>query len=249
MVVQAEVANGHAENIGVLLLDAGRDRVYLRFRRDFRELASEEDAEFLEAIADDLAVKAHEMRGGLLDWLEENASNFIRVTDRQPVMVEDFEKALTRLYSRHVAPKVLPFRTHLPQYSLRAAAGKWGEHMEVEPEEWVEAPEGLRITDDMFVAHVTGRSMEPRIPDGSLCVFRGNVAGSRQNKLVLVMHYGEAGENRFTIKRYKSTKRQAEEGWTHNEITLEPLNPEYDAWKLEEGSPIKVIGEFVTVLE
>jgi phage repressor protein C with HTH and peptisase S24 domain len=71
--------------------------------------------------------------------------------------------------------------------------------MEVEPEEWVEAPEGLRITDDMFVAHVTGRSMEPRIPNGSLCVFRGNVAGSRQNKLVLVMLYGVAGENRFTI--------------------------------------------------
>ena len=40
--------------------------------------------------------------------------------------------------------------------------------------------------------------MEPRIPDGSLCVFRYNVVGSRNGKLVLVMHYGETGENRFT---------------------------------------------------
>jgi len=27
------------------------------------------------------------------------------------------------------------------------------------------------------------------------------------------------------------------------------LNPEFEAWKLEEGSPIRVVGEFVQVLE
>jgi phage repressor protein C with HTH and peptisase S24 domain len=123
--------------------------------------------------------------------------------------------------------------------------------MEVEAEGWVEAPEGLRLTEDMFVAHVTGRSMEPRIPAGSLCVFRGGSAlvGSRQGKLVLVMNYGEPGENRFTIKRYRSVKQQTEEGWTHNKIILEPLNPEYESWEIDEDSNVRVIGEFVQVLE
>ena len=38
----------------------------------------------------------------------------------------------------------------------------------------------------MFVARIAGRSMEPRIPDGSLCVFRAGVTGSREGRLVLV---------------------------------------------------------------
>ena len=93
-------------------------------------------------------------------------------------------------------------------------------------------PPDLRLTDDMFVAHVVGRSMEPRIPAGSLCVFRRNVTGSRQGRLVLVENYGETGENRYTIKRYKSVKRQSGEEWEHETIRLEPLNPEYEAWEL-----------------
>jgi SOS-response transcriptional repressor LexA len=92
--------------------------------------------------------------------------------------------------------------------------------------------------------------MEPRIPAGSLCVFRGGaaLAGSRQGKLVLVKNYGETGDNRFTIKRYTSTKVQSDEGWAHNEIWLEPLNPDYERWKLDEDARIEVIGIFVRVL-
>jgi SOS-response transcriptional repressor LexA len=120
--------------------------------------------------------------------------------------------------------------------------------MEVEAEDWEEMPPDLRLTEDMFIAHVVGRSMLPKIPDGSECVFRGQVVGSRNGKLVLVMHYGEMGENRFTVKRYRSVKMQTEEGWAHEKIFLEPLNPEFEAWELTEDSPIKVIGEFVRVL-
>ena len=101
--------------------------------------------------------------------------------------------------------------------------------MEADQEDWIEAPADLRLTEDMFVAHVVGRSMEPRIPAGSLCIFRRNVTGSRQGRLVLVENYGETGENRYTIKRYTSLKRQTgEEEWEHETIRLEPLNPEYE---------------------
>jgi SOS-response transcriptional repressor LexA len=185
----------------------------------------------------------------LLAWMEDHLSNTVQISDRESVLVDSFETSATRLYKQYVSPKVLSFRTHLPKYSLRAAAGRFGERMEVEPEDWEEVPEGLKLTEDMFIAHVVGRSMQPRIPDGSLCVFRHNVVGSRNGKLVLVMHYGETGENRFTIKRYRSMKAATDEGWRHEKIILEPLNPEYEAWELEENSPIKVIGEFVTVLE
>ena len=49
--------------------------------------------------------------------------------------------------------------------------------------------------------------MEPRIPDGSLCVFRHGVTGSRQGRLVLVENLETAGNNRYTVKRYESTKQ------------------------------------------
>ncbi len=90
--------------------------------------------------------------------------------------------------------------------------------------------------------------MEPRIPDGSLCVFRHGVAGSRQGRLVLVEALGQ--NDRYTVKRYRSEKRQTPEGWSHEKIVLEPLNPEFDSWELDpEEDRFRVIAEFVRVLE
>ncbi|MGH9627148.1 MAG: S24 family peptidase [Bryobacteraceae bacterium] len=250
LLLQVALPGRPPENAGILLLDRSSNRLYLRFRRDLAEITEDEDdLEVLAEIASDLESKASELGAAkVLEWLEDTVSNVLRVSDRESMLVENFDAAADRLYRRHIRAKVLPFRTHLPKYTLRAAAGKFGEHMEVEPEDWEEVPEQLRMSEDMFIAHVVGRSMEPRIPDGSLCVFRHKVTGSRQGKLVLVENYGETGENRYTIKRYKSVKAQDEEGWRHEKIILEPLNPEYEAWELEENSPIKVIGEFVCVL-
>lgn len=250
LLVQAALPGRGVENVGVLLLDPASDRLHLAFRRDWDEVAEEnEDAEVFEELPPDLALKAQEMGARkLLEWLEENCSHAIRVTERQPVMVDSFERTVNRLYRQHVQPKVLPFRTHLPVFTLRAAAGKFGDRMEVEAQGWEEAPPTLRLTEDMFAAHVTGHSMEPRIPDGSLCVFRHTVTGSRQGRLVLVENYGETGDNRYTVKRYRSVKRVDEDSFQHERIVLEPLNPQFEAWDLEPDSPIRVIGEFVIVL-
>lgn len=254
VVMEAQFPGHRAEPIGILLLDPQSDRVHIRLRRDLESLAEDDtDLEALGELPFDLETKAGEMgASAFLSWLEENASNVIRITSRERVLVDSFDTALERLYRKHISPKVLPFRTHLPKFSVRAAAGRFGEHTEVEPEGWEEIPPDLRPDEDMFVAHVVGRSMEPVIPDGSLCVFRGNVTGSRQGKLVLVMNYGETGENRFTVKRYRSIKRTGgspdEAEWSHAKIILEPLNPEYEPWELAPDSNIKVIGEFVRVL-
>jgi len=159
------------------------------------------------------------------------------------------------LYAEHVegageSGEPRPFVTHLPLYSLQAAATKFGEDREVESEGWVKAPARLRLTPYMFVARVAGRSMEPRIPDGSLCIFRAGVVGSRQGKLVLVERFGATDTSaRYTIKKYTSKKSHTgNEHWTHTSVRLEPLNPEFEGFELKEGEA-RVIAEFVTVLE
>jgi SOS-response transcriptional repressor LexA len=247
-VLQADLPGVVSENIGVLLVDDS-GAAHLKFRRDLNEFADEDDAEYLQLLEDDLRGKASEMGGAsLLRWMEDGLSNVIRISDPEEMAVGWAEADVRRLYKQHVTPKVLPFRTHLPVYTLAAAAGGWGEQMEVSEEDWAEAPADLRLTDDMFVAHVVGRSMEPKIPAGSLCVFRRNVTGSRQGRLVLIENYGQTGENRYTVKRYTSVKGQAGEDWAHKSIRLEPLNPEYEAWELS-PSDIRVVGEFVRVLD
>jgi len=102
----------------------------------------------------------------------------------------------------------------------------------------------------MFIAQIAGHSMEPLIPDGSLCVFRHGVAGSRQGRLVLVENLETTGNNRYTVKRYQSTKAISDEGWRHERIRLESLNPDYPSWDLEpDEEKYRIIAEFVSVLD
>jgi SOS-response transcriptional repressor LexA len=189
----------------------------------------------------------------------------LRVSDRKEVAVEgastgDFERALGRLYREHVRSNVLEFVTHLPRYSLAVAAGKFLDNQEIEAEGWEEAPPGLKLSPRMFVARIAGRSMQPRIPDGSLCIFREGVVGSREGKLVLVEALGRGANDRYTVKRYHSVKTQAsdeaadeastDKTWTHARITLQPLNPEFESWDLEpEDDRFRIIAEFVRVLD
>ena len=65
----------------------------------------------------------------------------------------------------------------------------------------------MRLRPELFVAHVVGRSMEPRIPDGSLNLFRLHPAGSRQGKILLIQRFGVMDETaRYTVKHYTSRK-------------------------------------------
>ena len=248
------------ETSGVLLLDGDTDTLHSKLRRDWQEIADEEDVEVLELLQNDLEMKAREMGGlALLDWLEENASQTIRLEQRQPVGVRDFPSTLNRLYREHVQTSVRPFRTHLPLYPLQVAAGTFlsnsaeaGEVMyeQTEPEAWIETPEGQTLYSDMFVAHIRGRSMEPRIPDGSLCIFRRKVVGSREGRLVLVRNSELADETQYTVKRYRSEKVLSEDGFRHTRIRLESLNPGYPSWDLDpDEAKYEIIAEFVGVIE
>jgi phage repressor protein C with HTH and peptisase S24 domain len=253
-IMQLEMPGKAPVTAGILLMDPAQNRLYLRFRRDWDIIAPDE-SEVLSKLELDLGNKAKEMGAALLlEQLQETLSNTLTISPPREVMVEDFSRAVIRLYSELVASTVRPFVTHLPRYSLAVAAGKFLENQEVSEEGWEEAPPELRLTPSMFVARIAGRSMEPRIPDGSLCVFRAGVTGSRQGRLVLVEYLGGGTNDRHTVKRYHSTKRQQPGGspdatWEHEVIRLEPLNPEFPAWELHpEEDRFRIAAEFVQVL-
>ena len=239
-------------NIGVLLIDPGTDRGWVRMRAHYDDLADSGDGEVLEALEEDIRRKVSETGAeAYLRSLEDSLSNVVGVSERQTVAVDAFSRVLDRLYDEHVEKlAVYPFRTHVPLYSLRAAAGNLGEEMQTEAEDWVRAPEGMRLDPYLFVVHVVGQSMEPRIPDGSLNLFRFHPVGSRQNKILLIQRFGVLDESaRYTVKKYTSTKvSTGEDQWRHEQIRLEPLNPEYQAWDVE-PTDFAVVAEWLCVIE
>jgi SOS-response transcriptional repressor LexA len=146
------------------------------------------------------------------------------------------------------------FKTLLPLYSLKAAAGYFGAGQAVEPEGWIDGTSVGVLGERMFVAQVVGRSMEPEIFDGEYCVFRANPVGSRQGKVVLAQYHGPADPETggsFTVKRYRSEKvAEGEGGWRHTRITLAPENPEFKPIILtpESEDDVHVIAELLAAL-
>lgn len=261
------------EPLGVLLVDEETGRLALRLKDegDFEDL-EEQDADYLAALASDLEARGLESGGhALLDSMEDSLSGFLRIGERTAIEYSgDPARTVNRLFDEYVDGEVRPFVTHLPFYGLRAAATKFGEEFDQaetsEPEAWLRAPHGMRLAEGMFVAQVVGRSMEPLIPDGSYCLFRGPVVGSRQGKRLLIEQTGGQGAdpaNRYTVKRYTSRKttdpdmnpdmnddmNDNDDGnWRHESIRLEPLNPEFEAFELGPGD-FRVIAEFVQVFQ
>jgi hypothetical protein len=256
---------GSVTPFGILFVDTGTDELSLRCRStaEMEVLCSlcEQETDLLDFVEADLRQRAREQGGAaLLAYLEDTLSNFLRVTDRTEIAYTGSPQGATdRLFDTLVDSTIRPFETHLPLYSLRAAATKFGEGMATgeaagDEDRWVRVrPGGPPPRPGMFIARVVGRSMEPLIPDGSFCIFRAGVTGSRQGKYLLIEKFGESDfAGRYTVKRYTSEKKQRtadldEEGaWEHTRIRLEPLNREFEAFDLGPGQ-FRVIAEFVEV--
>jgi hypothetical protein len=135
-ILELAIPGGDPVAAGVLLQDLSEDRLYFRLRRDWEDIAPEE-ADVLSLLDTDLSGKAAEMgAASLLGYLEGTLSNLLRIGDRRAVMVDDFSRALGRLYREHVQSTIREFVTHLPRYSLAVAAGKFLENQEVTEEGW-----------------------------------------------------------------------------------------------------------------
>ena len=177
---------------------------------------------------------------GSLQWSSETQESVYHPTRRPSGFIEHPQEDAK--YTRLV-----------PVYSLEAAAGLWGPENSPEETGWTEVP-GVSIKPGMFVARVRGRSMEPKIADGSWNLFRPCPLGSREGRIVLVQ-FNSLGDpehgGRFTVKKYHSRKTHSEGRWRHELIELQPLNPEFQPIVVDahEGSEMTVVGEWVATLE
>lgn len=176
--------------------------------------------------------------------LQENTSNYKEI-------IEVKSKPKFRI-EREVNDNV-KFIDYLPLYSIRAACGAFSEGQNIDAEGWIKVEGKGRLNRQMFVVRAQGKSMEPKIPDGSLCVFRFNVVGSRNNKIVLVQHHSIFDPDNFgnyTIKIYSSEKKYDKETgeWSHEKIILKPINSEFDPIIIEEDDNFLVVGEFLGIV-
>ena len=144
----------------------------------------------------------------------------------------------------------LRFKEYLPFYSLRAACGRFGDGEDVECEGWVRVEGCGKLDEEMFVLQASGRSMEPKIHDGDLCVMRAWPQGSRVGMIVLAQHHETSDPDTggaYSVKRFTSEKAVYEDGsWCHEKITLLPLNPDYAPIEMGEGD--SVVAALVKVL-
>lgn len=184
---------------------------------------------------------------------QEFTKKFERIIKSVSVSGEDREKS--GLFFSDVVPDEKKYIDFLPVYTLEAACGKFGEGREGKILRWVDVKNlQLKVKDEKkFVSHVRGDSMEPRIKDGDYCLFRADVIGSRNDKIVLVQHHSVHDPDnggRYTVKKYKSYKSK-KPGKLNERVELIPLNKKHETIVFEDESDedFKVVAEFIQVLE
>ena len=176
------------------------------------------------------------------DWSDWKAVDLRPIVEKSDLLFSDFIAEEKR------------YIDFLPVYTLEAACGKFGEGREGKISCWVDVSNvKIKLTEKMFVSQVRGASMEPRIKDGDYCLFRADVVGSRNNKIVLVQHHSindlDNG-GRYTVKKYKSYKSK-KPGKLNERVELIPLNKKHETIALEDESDetFKVIAEFIQVID
>jgi Peptidase S24-like len=147
---------------------------------------------------------------------------------------------------------VKQFRDAVPVYDLAVKAGAFGEPEQPEVKGWARLP-GHHLDDDMFVAKVAGRSMEPGIVDGAYGLFRSFPVGKEpsltalDNRRVIVQLNGKAQDpetGRYTLKRWRVTRR-APSGEVE-EVTLGPDNHDFKPVVLTPASgEVRVVAEYM----
>ena len=151
---------------------------------------------------------------------------------------------------------VNPYVNSVPVFDLRIAAGDFTEPRAVDDCDWVALPDPFVAKKGYFVAQVVGESMNRRVANGSWCLFRADLGGSRNGKIVVVQHRAiqdpELGGG-LTIKRYESSRIEHDDGtWSHQRIVLKPDSTIEGFREIfledDECTELRVLGELVAVL-
>lgn len=186
-----------------------------------------------------------ELRDYLASYIEnETSRKRLTIIEEEPILrVLDFQK-------------VEPYKNAIPLVDIQAAAGSFSENQLHSELTWVEMPDGIRVSEGDFICKVVGESMNKRIPNGSLCLFKHYTGGSRNGKIVLVestsIQDKDFGSG-YTVKEYESVKNISVNEWSHKSIILKPLST-YDEYldivlTEDELVDFRVVGVFDRVIE
>jgi hypothetical protein len=89
--------------VAILLFDSENDVLHWRFRDDWHLFAEPEDVEILACMAEDFTFKVQELGPqAFLAHLEDTLSNSVRITDREPIFVDNALAAVDRLFESRV---------------------------------------------------------------------------------------------------------------------------------------------------
>lgn len=135
-------------------------------------------------------------------------------------------------------PEIIPFeegrsqpKNSVPYYAIEVAAGSFkNENYILEPQGWVVVNKKGSLK-EYFAAQVSGRSMEPTIRSGQLCLFKKYSGGSRNGLIMLVQARGlidpDTGGS-FVLKRYQRITPVSESSSRQNAIVhLLSDNPKF----------------------
>jgi len=188
--------------------------------------------------------------------------SFVTSIDELVKQSKQFNLGIKSLFEHNLIdniPENKKYITLLPFYPLEIAAGGFADsEIDDDSKQWIDIQKiGLSRSIDktMFISQIHGHSMEPLIPDGSYCLFKYGVVGSRNGRIVLVKKSGYEDPDTqasFTIKRYYSQKTlQSEYEWEHEKIELRPENPDYPVLIVDpdEAESFVVIAEFIQLVK
>ncbi|HTA90038.1 MAG TPA: LexA family transcriptional regulator [Polyangiaceae bacterium] len=169
-------------------------------------------------------------------------------TDELRAALQKLSKAGHAVYAHGEKPPL----GALPVMSLHAAASQFGGALPVQVEAWV-ALRGSRVSssnEGRFVALVTGKSMQPKIPDRSLCVFRAPVVGSLEGRIVLAQLRDSVDPDTggaYAVKRVGGLEMR---GDGKMRLRLESINHKFDPIHVDasDRGELGVIAEFERVI-
>jgi superfamily II DNA or RNA helicase/HKD family nuclease/SOS-response transcriptional repressor LexA len=188
----------------------------------------------------------HPVSEVMYNYLQENGTPSIKKNPIIKEPVNQFEIELTNNNNANI--KRIPF------YDFYAAAGSFSEMQSEKDFSLIEVPENY-ASSDYFACKIIGESMNKVIPNGSICLFKIYIGGSRNGKIVLVENFDYQDpdfNSAFTVKTYSSEKNIDEDSWEHTSIVLRPNSHDQSYKNIiideKSGAEMRVVGEFIKVL-
>jgi len=196
------------------------------------------------------ALMSRGMKGCYVYFMDKNTEKFFKSRIEASALDHEHE---TRKKGKVL--ELIPYINSLPLLDMRAAAdsqfpSKDGFFADNTEYQFVPV-KGGPFSKDRFLIRAEGDSMEPKIPNGSLCLFRKDPGGSRNGKIVLCRIGGFAGDVPMAIiKTYHSERTPSAESLGEaKRIVLSSLNAAHKPIEITEGGDFSILGIFERLIE